>query len=68
MGEREEEGNGEGGINVFLYSPSTYSAAPANQIISLLFSDGLFINIVGFHRGAKKRAHEGVLRRGTDCG
>lgn len=56
------------GSMFFLYSPSTYSAAPANQIISLLFSDGLFINIVGFHRGAKERAHEGVHTRGTYCG
>lgn len=36
---REGEGNEEGGINAILYSPSTYGAVPANQIVMLLFYD-----------------------------
>lgn len=49
MRERKGEGNGEGGINAILYSTSTYCTVAANQIISLLFSDRLFINVVGLY-------------------
>ena len=56
MGEQEEEGNGEGGINALLYSPSTCCTVPANQIISLLFSDRLFINNAGLYRAGEASA------------